>query len=244
MSKILPILTNQTVKSFSAMDIETMDFNGKELPISISIKTKNITKIFIIDFKPCFRTSYKSYFNPCSEPCYKPWIKPRFTHNNQHCPLLFQNQEQNKFDNKSLDKIVKDLWDKFFDFILLNCNKDVIFVHNLGNFDGFFIYKALSNRFKPEEVSCLIDNHNKFIQITLEIEKIKFIFKDSYRIFPVSLNDLCDVLSIPGKSSNIGRNSIKSVYLIINNYYLNLKNTLCKIVMLYSTVFINYKKCI
>ena len=54
----------------------------------------------------------------------------------------------------------------FFDFIILNCNKEVIFVHNLGSFDGFFIYKALSNRFKPEEVTCLIDNHNKFIQIT------------------------------------------------------------------------------
>ena len=56
----------------------------------------------------------------------------------------------------------------------------VIFVHNLGIFYGFFIYKALSNRFKPEEVACLIDNQNKFIQFTLEIEKLKITFKDSY----------------------------------------------------------------
>jgi len=77
----------------------------------------------------------------------------------------------------------------------------VIFVHNLGNFDGFFIYKCLSNRFKPLEVSCLIDSHNRFIQITLEINKLKIVFKDSYIIFPVSLNDLCSILSLQGKTS-------------------------------------------
>lgn len=64
-----------------------------------------------------------------------------------------------------------------------------------------FIYKALSNRFKPEKVSCLIDSQNKFIQITLEIKKkIKIVFKDYYRIFPVSLQDLCNILSLRGKS--------------------------------------------
>jgi hypothetical protein len=65
----------------------------------------------------------------------------------------------------------------------------------------FFLYKALSNRFKPEEVSCLIDSQNKFIQITLEIKKLKIVFKDSYRIFGVSLNDLCNILSLQGKTS-------------------------------------------
>ena len=59
----------------------------------------------------------------------------------------------------------------------------------------------MSNRFKPEEVSCLIDSHNKFIQITLEVQKLKIVFKDSYRIFSVSLKDLCSVLSLRGKTS-------------------------------------------
>ena len=36
----------------------------------------------------------------------------------------------------------------------------------------------------------------------MEIEKLKIIFKDSYRIFPVSLNDLCDILSLPGKTNS------------------------------------------
>jgi hypothetical protein len=64
----------------------------------------------------------------------------------------------------------------------------------LGSFDSFFLYKALSNRFKADEVTCLIDNHNKFIQITLEIEKLKITFKDYYRIYPVSLSELCNIL--------------------------------------------------
>ena len=71
-----------------------------------------------------------------------------------------------------VETALNELWNRIFDFFLSNCNKDVIWVHNLGHFDGFFIYKALSNRFKPEEVTCLIDNQNKFIQIALQIEKL------------------------------------------------------------------------
>lgn len=107
---------------FSAMDIETITFKGIEVPISVSIKTGNTVKLFMID----------------------------------HVKL-----------NNDLNLALMEFWDDFFKFILLNCNKNNIFVHNLGGFDGFFIYKALSNKFKPKEVSCLIDNHNKFIQITL-----------------------------------------------------------------------------
>ena len=33
------------------------------------------------------------------------------------------------------------------------------------------------------------------------MDKIKFIWKDSYRIFPVSLDDLCNILNLPGKTS-------------------------------------------
>jgi len=66
---------------------------------------------------------------------------------------------------------VQEMWDKFFNFILGECNKDVIFVQNLGAFDGFFLYKALSNKFKAEEVSCLIDSENKLIQIIPRTEK-------------------------------------------------------------------------
>jgi hypothetical protein len=59
----------------------------------------------------------------------------------------------------------------------------------------------MSNRFKPEEVNCIVDPQNKFIQITLELKNLKIVFKDSYRIFPVSLKDLCNILSLQGKTS-------------------------------------------
>jgi DNA polymerase type B, organellar and viral len=154
-SKVINIQDKQK-KPFSVMDIETMGLKGQEIPVSISIKTANILKLFVIDHS-----------------------------------LL-------KID---VESAIKELWNNLFEFILLNCNKQVIFVHNLGSFDGFFIYKALSNSFKPEEVSCLIDSHNKFIQISLELKNIKIVFKDSYRVFQVSLKDLCSILSVQGKSS-------------------------------------------
>jgi len=188
MSKIIPLIELK-YKIFSAADIETMELNGVEIPISISIKTNHKTEIFSIDSDKLLT----------------------FALGGGH--------------NDDLNTALKDFWDKFFDFILINCNQNIIFVHNLGNFDGFFIYKALSNKFKPEEVSCLIDNENKFIQITLELlpdaqslpfcycksnrrqwkqgmDKLKIVFKDSYRIFPVSLNDLCNILSLPGKTNS------------------------------------------
>ena len=83
---------------------------------------------------------------------------------------------------------------------------------------AFFIYKALSNRFKPEEVSCLVDSHNKFISITLSINKFKVTFKDSYRIFPVSLSDLCQILCLEGKSSNY-KNEYRNINLFDQHLY-------------------------
>jgi len=138
------------------MDIETIEYKGKEIPISISIKTENKLKIFIID----------------------------------HNQLLVDE-----------DIAIKELWNKFFEFIILNCNKKVIFVQNLGSFDGFCDYKALSKRFKPEEVICLIYSQNKFIQITIEIKKLKIVLKDFYRTFQISLNYFFNILSLQGKFS-------------------------------------------
>jgi hypothetical protein len=155
-TSILSISKQYEAIQFSAMDIETMDILGEEVPVSISIMTKNASKIFIID------------------------------------PIKLKSD---------LNLAIKDLWNGFFTFILVNCNKNNIFVHNLGSFDGFFLYKGLSNKFAPDQISCLIDNHNKFIQITLQVDKVKVIFKDSYRIFPVSLNDLCEILGVKGKTS-------------------------------------------
>jgi hypothetical protein len=48
MSKVIPSVEPYKT-SFSAMDIETMEFRAEVIPISISIKTKNNLKIFILD---------------------------------------------------------------------------------------------------------------------------------------------------------------------------------------------------
>jgi DNA polymerase type B, organellar and viral len=96
---------------------------------------------------------------------------------------------------------INKLWKQYFDYIL---NKDelIIFAHNLGSFDGYFLYKGLINHFNPELVECLIDESKSFITISLNINNIKIVFKDSLRIFPLSLNKLCDTFKVKGKLVN------------------------------------------
>jgi uncharacterized protein YprB with RNaseH-like and TPR domain len=67
----------------------------------------------------------------------------------------------------NLENSINNLWKEYFDYIINNFN-GVIFVHNLGAFDGYFIFKHLSNIFKPTQISSIIDDKNKFIQISLD----------------------------------------------------------------------------
>ena len=55
-------------------------------------------------------------------------------------------------------------------------------------------------------MSAIIDNHNKFIQITFQIDKLKICWKDSYRIFPVSLYNLCKNFGVEGKLFKYNKN--------------------------------------
>jgi DNA polymerase type B, organellar and viral len=112
--------------------------------------------------------------------------------------------------NPNIDNMVESintLWKEIFDY-LLNNFKGIIFVHNLGSFDGFYIYKYLSNYAEPENVSAIIDDKNKFIQISLNDS---IIWRYSFRIFPVSLNDLCKNFGVDGKYSkyNIEFNNLQ-----------------------------------
>jgi hypothetical protein len=67
----------------------------------------------------------------------------------------------------------------------------VVFTHNLGNFDGYFIYKSLLNIFEkdPQSLETIIDKDNKFIQISLKKYSQTILFKESLRIFDLSLKD-------------------------------------------------------
>nr|YP_010130200.1 DNA polymerase [Clavaria fumosa]QPZ51102.1 DNA polymerase [Clavaria fumosa] len=92
-----------------------------------------------------------------------------------------------------------DLWTRFFKKFFKIIKYDVVvFTHNLGDFDGYFLYKALLNLYnnKPE---CIIDKENKFIQISLQKDSQTILFKDSLRVFDVSLQDLCKNFNVEGK---------------------------------------------
>jgi DNA polymerase type B, organellar and viral len=145
------------------MDIETMDLNGDQIPIAISLAFFKET--------------------PNQE------ITTHFTLINKE--LLLINKEQ----------AIDDLWLKFFNYFNpnnLNFQEKniVIFMHNLGSFDGFFLYKGLLSLCKYNEVKSMIDKDNEFIQIEAMINGIKLTWKDSIRVFNVSLKELCKVFNV------------------------------------------------
>lgn len=106
--------------------------------------------------------------------------------------------------NININSQVDNLFSKFFSFIINlegNNNNSTIFIHNLGSFDGIFLYKYLSKMFNPDQINSIIDDKNNFILINLKLKNINITFKDSLRIFPVSLNELCKIFNVRGKTS-------------------------------------------
>src|SRR5579859_2539726 len=83
----------------------------------------------------------------------------------------------------------------------LNLHKCVVFSHNLGSFDGYFLFKGLLELpdVNIDKVNSIIDDLHRFIGIDIVYKETKLIFKDSLRIFPVSLQELCNTFEIEGK---------------------------------------------
>ena len=73
--------------------------------------------------------------------------------------------------------------------------KIIIFTHNLGKFDVIFLIKGLLKIVHYHNVKTIINKENEFIEINAKIDKFKFIWKDSLRIFNVSLKELCDIFN-------------------------------------------------
>jgi DNA polymerase type B, organellar and viral len=103
--------------------------------------------------------------------------------------------------NSNPDLALSKLWDLFFDFLNKQSIK-FIFVHNLGKFDGIFIFKYLLNQYKKESIKPIIDQHNAFVSITIKLDNINIKYLDSMRIFPVSLNELCKIFKVEGKTNS------------------------------------------
>lgn len=107
-------------------------------------------------------------------------------------------------NNKEL--ALQKLWSQYFNYLEnlvndLELDKLTIFAHNLGDFDGYFLYKALMNHYKPDNISSIIDESNSFISIKYNdsLSNITFEWKDSLRVFPISLDKLCKVFAVEGK---------------------------------------------
>ena len=72
----------------------------------------------------------------------------------------------------------------------------------------------------------MIDHRNKFITIIYKYNDRNIYWKDSFRIFPISLNELCDKFNVEGKKSdyNLLFNSIDMFndinLLIISFFYI------------------------
>lgn len=99
--------------------------------------------------------------------------------------------------HSNLNLAVNNLWKQYF-YYIINQGDKLILAHNLGNFDGYFLYKALVNYFDPRMVECLIDDSKSFISIKL-LSDNKIEWKDSCRLFPMSLDKLCNLFGGIGK---------------------------------------------
>ena len=102
------------------------------------------------------------------------------------------------------------MWRSYLSFIESK-KIETIFIHNLGNFDGLFLYNGLLKVVDNiKNINTIIDNKNTFISIYYSFfpngdkdGKLSVItWKDSQRLFPVKLNELCDVMGVQGKTSD------------------------------------------
>lgn len=78
------------------------------------------------------------------------------------------------------DKAVKLLWLDFMNELNnLKLNKIIIFYHNLGSFDGYFIFKGLLELpdIDISKVNSVIDDLYRFISIEILWKNSKIIFK-------------------------------------------------------------------
>ncbi len=83
--------------------------------------------------------------------------------------------------NKSIKMCVRNLWSQYFHFILSNPSLfKHNFVHNLGRFDGIFLYKGLLAVCPPEAISTIVDDSNSFIVIRYKLNGVTIEWKDSY----------------------------------------------------------------
>ena len=112
--------------------------------------------------------------------------------------------------NKTLDYAINLLWRQVIIYLHQewwnsSTKQNVVFIHNLGGFDGNFIVKGLMLQLGKDNVQNMMDADRKFIQINAQITigevKMNIVFKDSMRVFNISLEGLCKNFGVAGKLS-------------------------------------------
>lgn len=84
--------------------------------------------------------------------------------------------DNNVIQHKGVKFACNLLWSELFNFISENISpKSVIFSHNLGGFDGFFLFQGLLNNLDRKNIHTIIDKDNNFIQITATIKGNKYV---------------------------------------------------------------------
>lgn len=129
-----------------------------------------------------------------------------YLNNSKHIKICFL-INRDLIKNKGIDFAINSMWNEVFDYLTKTLNelklkKVIIFSHNLGSFDGNFIFKGWIHLFDRHSIHSVIDKEHDFIQIIANINNIQLIFKDSLRIFNVSLDDLCKEFGVKGKKSS------------------------------------------
>ena len=121
------------------------------------------------------------------------------------------------------------MWNNFYTQLKgLNLGRDlIIYTHNLGSFDYYLLPSIYSLAENKKQVNQLIDEKGKFIQIQYRYstqpnlnkseeqmvleglteedytkkDYYKWTFLDSCRLFPMSLNQFCEMFNVKGKTS-------------------------------------------
>jgi len=158
------------------MDIETMCFEEKTVKSSTGVELKHREQTPVL-----ITCSYKDSNEK---------LKSFHTLGNRQ---LLNNREN----------FLKDLWERFFTQLRKRVNyKVTVFLHNLGNFDGYFILTGLLNMkgVKKDDIKTIIDSDKNYGQLTFKGLNLDLVFKDSLRVFDVSLDVLCKHMNVIGKT--------------------------------------------
>jgi len=98
---------------------------------------------------------------------------------------MFFNVDIKGLSNNMIYDIIKYLLDSYKSNLY-------IYAHNLGGFDGYFILKVLIKMVNYKDINLIMDDSKRIIELRYK----NLIFRDSYRIFPESLNKLAEITLI------------------------------------------------